>query len=382
MPDMPRDLLGLISYLREQKEFRRIANNLLMQWGPQNRPLLGPEFLPPRFLDENEGTISEVRIRSVAAKDKSRYSPAPKVGRPQMFGSIRYRLGDSALLYEITGSDYDGLVKWLDRNLSMEAAARLLGLFRDGLIKSLVEHDELKIWEAVQTNAVTRRGDNGYFQYENGPDLSAHFVDVSAEPWLEADVDPWEHIFNAVNTLVDLGFDKGGIRIVYTNKVANALRRNPHTATRAGKSVIVTNGSGQITASRLTTTVSNADLTGLFEGEGLQAPREYDRRIGTETGEVRAYAEGHMSFIASTGMNEEVRFNQDNPADVRVVNDVLGFLGVGKPPGQPTPMRETFVRAFTEQTDKRIETEGAQTTGPVILTPQARVELSGILEEA
>lgn len=379
MPDMPRDLLGLISYLLEQREFQRIANNLLMQWGPENRPLLGPEFLPPRFLEENEGTISKVRIRSVAAKDKSRYSPAPKVGRTQMFGKIRYRLGDSALLEEFTGADYDGLVRWLDRNLPMEAAARLLGLFRDALVKSLVEHDELKIWESIQTNAVTLRGDNGYFSYEEGPNLSAHFVDVSAEPWTEEDVDPWDHIFNAVNTLVDLGFDKGGIRLVYTNKVANALRRNPNTATRAGKSVIITNGSGQVTASRLRTMVSNTDLTGLFEGEGLQAPREYDRRIGTETGELRAYAEGHMSLIASTGMSEEVRFNQDDPSDVQVVEDVLGFLGVGKPPGQQTPMRETFVRAYTQQTDKRIEAEGAQTTGPVILFPQARVELSGIL---
>jgi hypothetical protein len=380
MPDIPRDLLGLISYLRERREFQRIANNLLMQWGPQNQPLLGPEFLPPRFLDENEGTIDRVRIRSSAAKDKSRYSPAPKMGRAQMFGSIRYRLGDSGKLEEFTGPDYEGIVKWLNQNLSMEAAARLLGLFRDMLVKSLVEHDELKTWEAIQTNAVTHRGDNGYFQYENGPDLTDNFMDVSAEPWTDEDSDPWEHIFTAVNTLVDLGFDKGGIRIVYTNKVANALRRNPHTATRAGKSVIVTNGSGQVTASRLTTMVSNADLTGLFEGEGLQAPREYDRRIGTETGELRAYAEGHMSLIASTGMNEEVRFNQDDPSDVRVINDVLGFLGVGKPPGQPTPMRETFVRAYTEQTDKRIEAEGAQTTGPVILMPQARVEISGILE--
>jgi hypothetical protein len=381
MPE-PRDLLGLVSYLLERREFQRIANNLLAQWGPRDRPLLGPRFLPPRFLDENEGTIDEVRIRTVAAKDGTRYSPAQKVGRAQMFGSIRYRLGHSDLLTEFTGSDYDALVKWLNQNLSMTAAARLLGLFNTGLVQALVEHDELKIWEAIQFNSVRLRGDNGYFQYEEGPELAEHFVDLSATPWLDPDVDPWEHIFAAVNRLVDLGFDKGGIRTVYTNRVGNALRNNPNTADRAGKSVVTTNGAGQVQAVRLTSLVSGQDLTGIFEAEGLQAPVEYDRRITTETGEVRAYAEGHMSLIASTGMTEEVRFNQDNPADVRLVGDTLGFLGVGKPNGQTMPMRETFVRAYTEQKDKRVEAEGSQATGPVILMPQARVELSGILEEA
>jgi hypothetical protein len=381
MPDYPRDLQGLIAHLLEQREFQTLANNLLAQWGPGG-VLIGPNYLPPRFLEDPEGTITDVRIRTVAAKDGSRYSPAQKVGTGQLFGAIRYRLGNSDLLVEITGADYDALVKWLNQNLSMQAAARLLGLFNTKLVQALVEHDELKIWEAIQFNTVTLRGDNGFFSYEEGPDLTDHFVDLSAEPWTDPDVDPWVAIFEQVDKLVDLGFDRGGIRFVSTNRVMNALRRNPFTKDRAGRSVITTNESGQVNAVRLTGTLSLTDTSGIFESEGLQAPVVYDRRIVTETGEVRAYAEGHMSLIASTGMSEEVRFNQDNPEDVRVVNDVLGFLGISRPNGNPTPMRETFVRAYTEQKDKRVEAEGDQTTGPVILMPQARIEMSGMLEEA
>jgi hypothetical protein len=340
--------------------------------------LLGANFLPPRFVDKNEDTIENVRIRTVAAADGTRYSPAQLVDGGEMFGKIKYRLGDSDILRQITGPDYDGVTAWLDQNNSMMAAANLLGLSDRFLVQSMAEHDELRIWEAIQFNTVTRRGDNGYFQYEEGPDLTSHFVDVSGDPWSDADTDPWEAIFAAVDLLVGKGFDRGGIRIVSTNKSLNILRRNPHSKDRAGKSVVTTDNTGKVQAVRLSGSISMADLSGIFESEGLQAPVQHDLRIQTRTGEKRAYAEGHMSLIASTGRTEDVRFNQDNPEDVKVVNDTLGFNGIGKPNGTSTPQRRTAMRAFTDEKAARIEGEGWQTTGPVILDPEARVELSGI----
>lgn len=378
MPDLPRDLLSLVDYLIKKREFAMLANNLLAQWGPGGA-LLGPNYLPPRFVENNEDTLEDVRIRAVAAKDGTRYSPAQKVGGGEMFGRIKYRLGHSDLLREITGPDYDAIKRWLGRNLSMQAAARLLGLFDTMIVQSMAGHDELKVWEAIQFNTLTRRGDNGYFEYEEGPDLGDHFVDVTADPWTDATNDPWLAIDAGIEQLVSLGFDRGGIRIVTTDRVMNAVRRNPFTKDRAGRSVVTTNGSGQVEAVRLTGALSLADTSGVFEAEGLQAPVTYDKRIQTETGEKRAYAEGHMSLIASTGMNEEVRFNQDNVEDVRVVNDVLGFNGIGTPNGQDMPVRATAVRAFTDQKDARVEAEGWQATGPVILMPQARVEIFNIL---
>lgn len=379
MEETPRDLMSLVEYLIRRREFQTLANNLLTQWGPASQPFLGPDFLPPRFLDKNEDTLEDVRIRSVAAADGTRYSPAQKVDGGELFGRVSYRLRHSDILREIAGPDYDAIRKWAMTNLSMDAAARLMGLFDTMVVQALAAHDELKIWDAIQHNIQTLRGDNGYFEYEEGPDLSDHFVDLSASPFTDDDTDPWEYIFTAVDTLVDLGFERGGIRFVSTNKVMNALRRNPHTKDRAGRSVVTTNNTGEVQAVRLTGTLSLADTAGVFEAEGLQAPRIYDRRIQTRTGEKRAYAEGHMSLIASTGMNEEVRFNVDDVEDVRVVNDALGFLGIGVPNGQDAPMRATAVEARTNQKNAHIHAQGWQTTGPVILMPQARVELYGIL---
>lgn len=369
------DLLSLILMLIRERQFQMVANNLLSLWGPKGRRLLGADFLPPRPVDKNEDTLEDVRIRTVAASDGTRHSPAQKVDGGELFGKIKYRLGHSDILREVTGPDYDGLVRWLNRNLPMQAASRALFLFNSMIVQALAEHDELKIWEAIQFNKLTRRGDNGYFEYEDGPSLSSHFVSL-VDPWEDPDTDPWEAIFAAVEKLTDYGFDKGGIRIVSTSRMLNKLRRNPHTKDRAGKSVVTTDNGGTVKAVRLSGPVSMQDLSGVFEAEGLQAPVEYDLRIQTKTGETRAYAEGHMSLIASTGMTEEVRFNQDNPEDVRLVNDVLGFNGIGVPNGSSDPGRRTAVRAFTDQKDARIEYEGWQATGPVILMPQARVELA------
>ncbi|HEX8177862.1 MAG TPA: hypothetical protein VF543_22425 [Pyrinomonadaceae bacterium] len=374
----PRELIALVAFLIKRREFARLANNLLGAWGPKNKPLLGPRFLPPRFVDKNEDTINDVRIRTVAAADGTRYSPAQKVDGGEMFGSIKYRLGHSDILREITGPDYDAITKWLNQNLSMQAAARMIYLFNAMLVQSLAEHDELKVWEAIQFNKLTKRGDNGYFEYEEGPDLSTHFVAVP-DPITDPEVDPFDYISAVVDQLIGLGFDRAGLRFVSTNRVLNAMRRNPKVATRAGKSLLTTDMDGTVKATRISGTLSMQDLSGVFEAEGLQAPIEYDRRIQTRTGEKRAYAEGHMTVIASTGMDEEVRFNQDNPEDVRVVNDVLGFNGIGTPNGTATPQRRTAVRAYTDQKDARIEFEGWQATGPVILVPQARVELSDLL---
>ena len=371
------DLLALILMLIRERQFQAVANNLLAQWGPQGRRLLGADFLPPRPVEKNEDTLEDVRIRTVAAADGTRYSPAQKIDGGELFGKIKYRLGHSDLLREVTGPDYDALVRWLGQNLTMQAAARALGLFDRMIVQALAEHDELKIWEAIQFNRLTRRGDNGYFEYEEGPDLSTHFVSL-VDPWSDPENDPWEPIFAAVEKLVGLGFDRGGIRTVSTNKSLNILRRNPHTKDRAGKSVVTTDPGGIVKAVRLSGPVTMSDLSGVFEAEGLRPPVEYDLRIQTRTGEKRAYAEGHMTFIASTGLTEEVRFNQDNPEDVMLVNDVLGFNGIGVPNGSSEPGRRTAARAYTDQKDARIEYEGWQATGPVILMPQGRVELAGI----
>lgn len=370
---LPRDIVALLAYLISQRQFETLLNNLLTLWGPANRPLLGPQFLPPRLLTENEGVIERVRIRTVAAVDGTRYSPAQLADGGELFGSVRYRLGNSDIARQFTGPDYDGLVRYLNANQSMQAAAMLLNLYDAAIVQALAEHDEIVVWEAIVKNSLTARGDNGYFEYENGPTLTGHRVNAGGD-WSDPIYNPYDDIDAQVQLLVDKGFERSGIRIVTTDKVRRILMANPFTAKRAGRVLVM----GGTMAETFTGSVDISDLAGVFTGLGLAAPLTYDRRISTRTGQVRAYPEGNLTLIASTGRDEEVLYNQNNPADVRIVQDVLGFNGIGRPNGRGAAGRATAVRSFTDEKNARIEAEGWQSTGPVILEPEAIANIAAI----
>lgn len=369
----PRDIASLLAYLINQRQFQALLNNLLTLWGPSNRPLLGPSFLPPRLVMENEGVIERVRIRTVAAVDGTRYSPAQLADGGQLFGSVRYRLGNSDIARQFTGPDYDALVRYLNTNQSMQAAAMLMNLYDAAIVQALSEHDEIPIWEGIVLNHLTSRGDNGYFEYEDGPDLTGHRVAAGGN-WSDATYNPYDDIDAQAQLLVDKGFERTGIRMVTTDRVRRILMSNPFTAKRAGRVLVM----GGTMAETFTGSVDINDLNGVFAGLGLGEPVTYDRRISTRTGQVRAYPEGNFTMIAATGRDEEVMYNQDNPADVRIVQDALGFNGIGRPNGRAIAERATEIRAFTNEKNARIEAEGWQTTGPVILEPEAIANISNI----
>ncbi len=186
----PRDIKSLLEFMKAQGMFDRLTNNLLTQWGTQSNRLLSAEFLPPRLLDNNQDTIEEVYFRTVAAIDGTRHSPAQLVDGGELFGKINYRLGHSDLARQVTGPDYDGIIRYLNRNLPMAAAGRLMGIYGIFILQGLVEHDELANWEAIVFNSITRRGDNAYYEYENGPDLADHRV-VAGGDWQDPAYVPW-----------------------------------------------------------------------------------------------------------------------------------------------------------------------------------------------
>jgi len=371
----PRDIRTLLEYLKKNGQFGNLTNNLLAQWGPQGRQMLGAQFLPPRVVENNQDTLEDVRLRTVAAVDGTRYSPAQLVDAGEMFGKISYRFGHSDLARQITGPDYDGVVSYLNRNMSMQAAGVVLGIFDAQIVQGMVEHDELAAWEAIVYNKLSRRGDNGYYSYEDGPDLTGHRVPVGGD-WTDPAYDPWaEDIIPRIKFLVSLGYDRGGIRIVTSDAVIQVLADHPSTARRAYAGQPLFTGQ---TLAEVAPVTTDADVAAVFRKLRVQVPITHDLRIFTKTGQVRAYPEDHMTFIASTGRSEEVRFNVDNIEDVKIVNDVLGFFGIGRANGQQTAGRRSAVRSFTDQKDARIELEGWQATGPVILDPQAIADLSGI----
>ena len=79
-------------------------------------------------------------------------------------------------------------------------------------MQALIEHDELLVWEAILYLTQTRRGDNGYFSYEEGPDIADHRV-AAAGDWSDPDYDPWPDILTRITALTAQGFEKSGIRL-------------------------------------------------------------------------------------------------------------------------------------------------------------------------
>lgn len=379
----PRDLASLLDFLITNRYYPRIAGNLLSQWGPPGRRLLGADFMPPRVIEgigqDNTGEMERVHFYTVSAKDKTRHSPAPKVDGGQLFGSIRYKLGDSALLVEFDAARYDALMRYLNSNQGMQAVAALEGFADTSVLQGLVEHDEFKVWEALTTGGYGRFGDNGYVELVNGPDLSGQFLEV-VDDWSDPEKNPWPVIEERIQRLVNNGYEKAGIRVVLTDQVRQLLKSNPHTAIKAGKSMLVTSSSGAIQTQPISGIVDDNDIAGVFRALGVQAPVAYDLR-GFTPGHVqkRFFPEGSMLFIASTGVTEEVRWNVDDPAEVQIVTDTVGVLGIGRANGQPGPGRQVRMRSFLDQTDARLEGEGWQATGPILMQPQAICGLHGIV---
>jgi len=372
----PRDIKSLLEWMKQRGDFNRLTNSLLTQWGPQNRVMLSAEFLPPRLIDRNQDTLERVHFRTVAAVDGTRYSPAQLVDGGEMFGSISYRLGHSDLARQITGPDYDGIVRYVNARMPMEAAGRLIGIFDTFIIQGMVEHDELANWEAIVFNKISRRGDNAYYEYEDGPNLAGHRVAVGGD-WTDPAYDPWSgDIIPRIRFLTRLGYQRAGIRIVTSDASIQTLADHPATLRRAYAGPAPFPGQ---TLEEAASSVTDTDVDRVFRKLGVQAPLRHDLRVQTKTGEKRAYPENHMTFIASTGRPEEILYNVNNVAQVRIVNDTLGFNGIGVANGQQTPGRRSATRAFLDEKAARIELEGWQATGPVIMEPTAITDLSGIV---
>lgn len=371
----PRDIRALLDYLEKQGMFSNLTNNLLTQWGPKGKPMLSTQFLPPRIVQRNQDTLDRVHFRTVAAVDGTRYSPAQLVDGGELFGSINYRLGHSDLARQITGPDYDGILNYLGRNMGMAAAGRILGIFGTMIVQAMVDHDEIANWQAIVNNKIERRGDNAYYEYEQGPDLTLYRVAASGD-WQDPTFDPWaSDIMPRIRLLTSAGYSRGGIRPVTSDAVMQILADNPATIRRsyAGPAPFP----GQ-TIEEAQGPATESDVDRVFRKLKVQAPLINDQRIMTKTGDLRTYPEDHMTFIASTGRDESVIWNTDDPTKVRIVNDTLGFNAIGVPNGQTSAGRKSAVRVFTNQKDARIEMEGWQATGPVIMEPTAITDISGI----
>jgi hypothetical protein len=355
---MALDLATVLRNLRNSADLTRVVNNPRTQFGTPSRRYLGAEILPERQVAENAFREETIKYRTIIANDGTRYSPVQLKGGA-LVGAFQVFLAESDIGSELTSQEYDALLNYLRRNLSLDATAQLLRWIDITINVPLVEINEKHRWEAIVDALVLLRGDNGYTEDVAYSNPSGHRA-AAGGVWSNNAYDPMTDI----HAMMDLFRNKGleVKRIITSWKNTGILMRNDKIKMRGGITTLDTSGQIQSITGRLTPTRLNE----IFQEDGLPPIETYDLRYRTSTGTARFMSESVMVFIAATGREESLDLGD---AQEEILPDTLGYTAIGRAAGQGAPGRVTHTEA-KEDKPPRIEAQGWQTSLPVITEPE------------
>lgn len=362
------DLNSLITRIRGNSSLPRLGRRPLAQFGTQNRPYRGALILPERLVPENAYREDSVRYRTVIANDGTRYSPT-QLKQGVLGGSVLVELGDSDIASELTSRDYDALLRLLANSATMEAEANILNFLDVTINRALIEKNEKYRWEALVARLIQRRGDNGFTEDVPISSPAGHML-YAADPWSDPAVDPFDEIGAACQVLRDKGYEPEGI--VTRSQVTAIMAANPNVKTRTGRVTITSGGVPTLVGLGGRTTLS--EINGQMQADNNPAIEIYDRRYHTQTGSTPFIEDGAMVIYGRTERTEEIALDNN---EMELLEGTLGYVGVGRAAGQADPGR--VIRAeHKDDKPPRIEAEGWQTSGPVILDPEAFVTIRNI----
>ena len=353
------DIASLINQARADGTLIRLARNVLAQFGRPQRRYLGAELLPERMVEENQYTEDSIRYRTVVANGGTRYGPAQKKGG-DLIGTFDVKLANSDIARELSGRDYDILLRHLERNASMEAIAALTSWAETTLNLSLIETNEAWRWQAIVDASVIIEGDNAFRKPVALTNPAGHRVNVAGD-WADDAYDPFEDIYAMADLLQSKGYTVG--RIITGTPVLTKMARNAKVASRTSHFVTNNGGSLELMAGRASLMGVNMAL----QMDGLPPIERYDLRYRTQTGDTRFLHAQAFVMVALTGRNEEL----DVPdAEQSLITDPLGYTAVGRAAGQSESGRVIHTE-FKSNKPPRIEGEAWQTSFPVITEPEA-----------
>lgn len=361
------DIRTLLAQMAKDAVAQNIALNPLAQFGTKQRQYLGPSLLPERLVPENSFREESVKYRSVLANAGTRYSPTQKK-KGVYTGAVDVILANSDIASEFTSRDYDALLSVIrGANPSMAATASLVRWLDTTVNIPLIELNEVWRWQAIVDAKVLARGDNDYaedFTYPNPP--GARVAQTAA--WSTNTTDIWAQITAQVQFLADKGFSN--FRFITSRRVVGIMSGNNTIKTRAGYVTVSATGQIQSSFGRVT----QATLNGMLSQDGLPPVETYDLIYRTSTGSGRFLKNDVFVIVGMTGNNEAIDLGD---AQIEVVENVLGYVGVGRPAGQSNAGRVIRQEAFDNK-PPRIEAEGWQTSCPVLLEPEAISVITGI----
>ena len=374
------DMSGLVAGMIEDGAFSRIVNNPMAQFGPVTRQYLGAQILPERTVPENSYTEESIRYRTVIANDGTRYSPV-QLKRGLLQGNMHVVLGDSDIGSHFTSADYDAVIRLLQRSQpamggaspfagqdrpSMTAVQQMTNWADATLNLPLVELCEVQRWQAIVNAQVIRQGDGGYAETVGYPNPPGHRV-TAAGQWSNDAYDPYSDFMAAQIFLATKGFTIG--RIIASQPVIAKLQKNINIRQRLG---LLSVAGGLITG--LAGHASLAAINNLLNGDNLPGLEHYDLQYRTQTGSNFFLPRNVCVMIATTGRDESIDRGDLEPL---LVENVLGYHGIGRAAGQSTPGRAVVVNTFGNK-PPRVEGEAWQTHLPVITEPEGVYVISGI----
>jgi hypothetical protein len=357
------DIGTLVEGMIRDGSFSRVINNPIAQFGPRTDPFLGAGLLPERPVPENYYREEAIQYRTIVANDATRYGPV-QIKAGVLTGWFDVALSESDTGNHFTGSDYDTLLRILARsgqgNVPMSAVNSLLQWSDRTLLRPLLVKNEKMRWEAIVDSKVIRTGDNGFYEEIDYSDPSGHRT-AAGDSWSDDAYDPYPDITGMMEFLADKGFIVN--RIIAGTTVVSKLLNNQKMKDRVGR-IKVAAGTVIGSVGRL-----NFDqLNAILSDDGLPPIEKYDSKYRTQQGTSFYLKRDVMVFACTTGRDETLDLGDVNPL---VVQNTLGYLGVGRPAGQTSPGRVVKVRHIDNSKPPRIEGEAWQTSLPVVLDPEA-----------
>jgi hypothetical protein len=273
-------------------------------------------------------------------------------------------LAESDIGTQFTGADYDALLRILQKagqgDIPMAAATQVLNWVDRGLVRPLQIKNEKMRWEAIEKAQVVRTGDGGFEETIDYSNPSGHRIAVGGD-WFDNAYDPYPDIIDMVEFLRGKGYTVSNI--IAGTRVVNALLSNANMKERVG---IVSVQLG--TVINLPGRLSREALSSIMAGDNLPPITIYDAQYRDQAGTNYYLSRNAMVFLCTTGRDEAIDFGDENPL---VLQNTLGYLGVGRPVGQQDSGRVVKVRVEDDSKPPRIEGEAWQTSLPVILEPEA-----------
>lgn len=361
------DLNKLIMDAHDSGYFSMMSRNPLAQFGGPARNYIGAQFFPEMMVEENSFREDQIKFRTVVANAGTRYSPTQKK-EGDLYGYFDVILAESDIARELTGRQYDTLLKLVNSDLSMDAMASLINWVEVTLNRALIDRAEADRWEVIVNAEVTRTGDNGYTENVTYPDPVGQRVNASAA-WSNDATDPFEDIFARADFMADKGFEIN--RIICSRAVATKLANNAIVRSRTSRLQIDTGGQLSASPGRSTMPAINSAL----QADGLPPIEMYDLRYRTQTGNPRFVPDDVFVMICTTGRDQSIMLPE---TDEQIpMTDTLGYYAIGRAAGQSMPGKVIRLEP-KEDKPPRILGEAWMTSLPVLLEPEAIAVIKNI----